>query len=82
MSYKPVGQADDDGNIPLQSYTQQNNASHLEERHNGHRFFKTANSMHIAISVAAGTVMCLFGYEQGVFGGISKALAVFPRVTR
>lgn len=25
---------------------------------------------HTAISVAAGTVMCLFGYEQGVFGGI------------
>ncbi|KAF2875994.1 hypothetical protein BDV95DRAFT_603372 [Massariosphaeria phaeospora] len=26
--------------------------------------------LHTAISVAAGTVMCLFGYEQGVFGGI------------
>ena len=25
---------------------------------------------HTAISIAAGTVMCLFGYEQGVFGGI------------
>lgn len=25
---------------------------------------------HRLISVAAGTVMCLFGYEQGVFGGI------------
>ena len=24
----------------------------------------------MAISIAAGTVMCLFGYEQGVFGGI------------
>lgn len=35
-----------------------------------HRLFKTSNSIHIAISVAAGTVMCLFGYEQGVFGGI------------
>ena len=26
--------------------------------------------LHTAISIAAGTVMCLFGYEQGVFGGI------------
>ena len=26
--------------------------------------------LHTAISVAAGTIMCLFGYEQGVFGGI------------
>ena len=25
---------------------------------------------HTLISIAAGTVMCLFGYEQGVFGGI------------
>ena len=25
---------------------------------------------HTIISIAAGTVMCLFGYEQGVFGGI------------
>lgn len=28
------------------------------------------NKIHTAISIAAGTVMCLFGYEQGVFGGI------------
>lgn len=26
--------------------------------------------IHFGISIAAGTVMCLFGYEQGVFGGI------------
>ena len=26
--------------------------------------------LHTLISIAAGTVMCLFGYEQGVFGGI------------
>ena len=29
-----------------------------------------AATTHTAISIAAGTVMCLFGYEQGVFGGI------------
>lgn len=34
------------------------------------RFFKSAKATHTAISIAAGTVMCLFGYEQGVFGGI------------
>ena len=28
------------------------------------------NTTHTLISIAAGTVMCLFGYEQGVFGGI------------
>ena len=26
--------------------------------------------LHLLISIAAGTTMCLFGYEQGVFGGI------------
>ena len=30
----------------------------------------TPDRTHMAISIAAGTVMCLFGYEQGVFGGI------------
>lgn len=30
----------------------------------------TGHRLHLAISIAAGTVMCLFGYEQGVFGGI------------
>ncbi|KAL9126097.1 MAG: hypothetical protein Q9217_004797 [Psora testacea] len=29
-----------------------------------------AATTHMTISIAAGTVMCLFGYEQGVFGGI------------
>ncbi|KAL1586451.1 hypothetical protein WHR41_05233 [Cladosporium halotolerans] len=35
-----------------------------------HAYFKSSASLHTAISVAAGTVMMLFGYEQGVFGGI------------
>lgn len=30
----------------------------------------TPSQLHTLISIAAGTVMCLFGYEQGVFGGI------------
>lgn len=33
-------------------------------------YYFTGHKLHTAISVAAGTVMCLFGYEQGVFGGI------------
>ncbi|KAK4933822.1 hypothetical protein LTR66_015880, partial [Elasticomyces elasticus] len=35
-----------------------------------HRYFSHPHSLHTAISVAAGAIMCLFGYEQGVFGGI------------
>ncbi|KAF2810998.1 uncharacterized protein BDZ99DRAFT_475856 [Mytilinidion resinicola] len=33
-------------------------------------YYFHGDALHTAISVAAGTVMCLFGYEQGVFGGI------------
>lgn len=33
-------------------------------------FFKTPKALHRGISVAAGATMMLFGYEQGVFGGI------------
>lgn len=33
-------------------------------------YFFSGHRLHSAISIAAGTVMCLFGYEQGVFGGI------------
>lgn len=43
---------------------------HDEDRHVQHKWFKTTRSLHTAISFAAGTVMLLFGYEQGVFGGI------------
>ncbi|KAK5713401.1 hypothetical protein LTR17_017582 [Elasticomyces elasticus] len=69
MSYRQVSDADEDdgtngetsraGGLPYA-------AARVPER----RFFRTAQSLHTAISVAAGTVMTLFGYEQGVFGGI------------
>lgn len=36
-----------------------------EERHVQHKWFKSSRSLHTAISFAAGTVMLLFGYEQG-----------------
>ncbi|KAK5124978.1 hypothetical protein LTR85_001168 [Meristemomyces frigidus] len=41
-----------------------------EEKPLDRGLFASANALHVAISIAAGTVMCLFGYEQGVFGGI------------
>ncbi|KAK5718135.1 hypothetical protein LTR17_015857 [Elasticomyces elasticus] len=69
MSYRHVSDADEDdgtngetsraGGLPYA-------AARVPER----RFFRTSQSLHTAISVAAGTVMTLFGYEQGVFGGI------------
>jgi len=40
------------------------------DEHVPHAYFKSSAALHTAISVAAGTVMMLFGYEQGVFGGI------------
>lgn len=33
-------------------------------------YYFSGHALHTAISVAAGTVMMLFGYEQGVFGGL------------
>lgn len=72
-TYKPVEQADhgeqdDDLGSPRFDgpAAKQEIVPETVER----RFFKTSNSLHTAISVAAGCVMCLFGYEQGVFGGI------------
>ncbi|CAJ2508370.1 Uu.00g133960.m01.CDS01 [Anthostomella pinea] len=40
------------------------------KRHGQGRFFKTPHALHGGISIAAGATMMLFGYEQGVFGGI------------
>ncbi|KAF2268718.1 general substrate transporter [Lojkania enalia] len=41
-----------------------------ETRPPNNPYYFSGHALHTAISVAAGTVMCLFGYEQGVFGGI------------
>ncbi|KAK5136777.1 hypothetical protein LTR08_002073 [Meristemomyces frigidus] len=54
------------GTAKSSEHEQLKSAQSLPER----RFFRSANALHTAISVAAGTVMTLFGYEQGVFGGI------------
>lgn len=71
MSYKPVHQAEAGQEEPYENGGLQNGVlHHPEPARPARRFFKTSDSLHTAISVAAGTVMCLFGYEQGVFGGI------------
>ena len=70
MSYTQVGQADHGGEDYNEDAPLSNGSRSLKTAVPDRRFFKTSNSLHIAISVAAGTVMCLFGYEQGVFGGI------------
>ena len=78
MFYKqlqPAGQPEDDEGEPSQDDYELHVAPHVESTKmdqlpTEQRFFKSANALHTAISVAAGTVMCLFGYEQGVFGGI------------
>ena len=48
------------------------NSSHEEHTFNETeaRHAEAIRKRHSLISIAAGTVMCLFGYEQGVFGGI------------
>ena len=63
MSYKRVEESDeaedsykDNGNIKTSTST---TPKYISNDH-----------LHTVISIAAGTVMCLFGYEQGVFGGI------------
>lgn len=78
MSYKqlqPAGQHDDEEGAPSQDdydlhVAPRVGSDRTEDLPIERRYFKSTRSLHTAISVAAGTVMCLFGYEQGVFGGI------------
>lgn len=67
MSYLPVQTADDES-IPEPTPRHHARPLPMPKRREG--LFKSASALHTAISVAAGTVMALFGYEQGVFGGI------------
>ncbi|KAI9820176.1 MAG: hypothetical protein M1827_005798 [Pycnora praestabilis] len=67
MSYQRVGATEEVEISPGQHESKYN-----EERSGSSRSkypFK-GPKLQTAISIAAGTVMCLFGYEQGVFGGI------------
>ena len=67
MSYQPID--DDEETRRLNSF---DTPSPIKQDHPNPRpkYGFTAPRLHALISVAAGTVMCLFGYEQGVFGGI------------
>ncbi|GAB1734582.1 hypothetical protein NU195Hw_Modified_627t1 [Hortaea werneckii] len=73
MSYKPIQDTEhlDSGfhheNATLEQASNSEKHDYVEVKR---RFFKSSRALHLAISVAAGTVMTLFGYEQGVFGGI------------
>ncbi|KAI7133670.1 hypothetical protein KC352_g30852, partial [Hortaea werneckii] len=73
MSYKPIQDTEhlDSGfhheNATLDHARNSEKHDYVEVKR---RFFKSSRALHLAISVAAGTVMTLFGYEQGVFGGI------------
>ena len=67
MSYQPIDEDDDTRH--LTSFDAGDSAKASRSRYQP-KFGLTAPRLHALISVAAGTVMCLFGYEQGVFGGI------------
>lgn len=60
--YQPIDFEDSDGDKSIQSAqtTYPGDLSHA----------KSVRRLHRLISFAAGTVMCLFGYEQGLFGGL------------
>lgn len=67
MSYQPVH--DDEETRRLHSFDAADSirSSRAKPRP---KYGLTAPRLHTLVSVAAGTVMTLFGYEQGVFGGI------------
>ena len=68
MSYQRLDGDDDVARIPSLDYLQSSKGSFTAKR--ASEWDWNPERTHSAISIAAGTVMCLFGYEQGVFGGI------------
>ena len=66
MSYARVGGEDDLERV--ETFTSKETDESITPQRTKYCF--TPRQIHFLISVAAGTVMCLFGYEQGVFGGI------------
>ncbi|KAH9827786.1 transporter-domain-containing protein [Teratosphaeria destructans] len=70
--YKPLQdtELDEGTDTNLQAPTQTDHDARFQSAFRGRTLFKTSWAYHTAISIAAGTVMALFGYEQGVFGGI------------
>lgn len=67
MSYKQLPLAEHHDGIAGES--SRAGRAQPEEKQSERWFLRSADAYHTAISVAAGTVMALFGYEQGVFGG-------------
>ena len=66
MSYAQIDGEDGlDHAAPFKAPKSKNSKSRLRSK-----FGFDSRRTHTLISVAAATVMCLFGYEQGVFGGI------------
>lgn len=68
MSYQPIDH--DDETRRLNSFDAPDSIKESSRSRPRPKYGFTAPRLHSLISVAAGTVMCLFGYEQGVFGGI------------
>ena len=68
MSYARVDDAED-GLDRVSSFSIEESKTQ-KERHQHFKYGFNPRRTHSLISVAAATVMCLFGYEQGVFGGI------------
>lgn len=66
MSYAPVNGEDGLDRIAHFTLSKSNDANPSSLS----KYAFDPRRIHSLISVAAGTVMCLFGYEQGVFGGI------------
>lgn len=76
MSYQRLEGEDGISRVPSMNFLQPSKgssggtASSFARRASHHFHEWDPDKTHTAISIAAGTVMCLFGYEQGVFGGI------------
>ena len=74
MSYQRLEGEDGISRVPSMNYLQPSKGgggpSSFARRAQHHFNGWDPEKTHTAISIAAGTVMCLFGYEQGVFGGI------------
>ena len=69
MSYQRLDGEDGISRVPSMNYLQPSKGASSFARR-ASQYAWTPEKTHTAISIAAGTVMCLFGYEQGVFGGI------------
>ena len=70
MSYQRLEGEDGISRVPSMNFLQPSKGGLSSFTRRTSRYAWNPDKTHTLISVAAGTVMCLFGYEQGVFGGI------------